>query len=62
MIDELSATLKYEKSVNLKLQSKINILQNQLSTSELQRQDVKENLSELNAKYNKIVNYQLYSR
>ncbi|KAM3135863.1 hypothetical protein pb186bvf_011992 [Paramecium bursaria] len=55
MIDELSATLKYEKSVNLKLQSKINILQNQLYTSELQRQDVKENLTELNAKYNKII-------
>lgn len=35
MIDDLQATLKYEKSVNLKLQSKITILQNQLSISEL---------------------------
>ncbi|CAD8110539.1 unnamed protein product [Paramecium primaurelia] len=55
LITDSSDTLKYEKSVNLKLQSKINILQNQLSISELQRQDVKENLSELNSKYNKII-------
>ncbi|CAK82654.1 unnamed protein product (macronuclear) [Paramecium tetraurelia] len=55
LIADSSDTLKYEKSVNLKLQSKINILQNQLSISELQRQDVKENLSELNSKYNKII-------
>ncbi|CAD8162129.1 unnamed protein product [Paramecium octaurelia] len=55
MLEDAQATLKYEKSVNLKLQSKINILQNQLSTSELQRQDVKENLAELNSKYNKLI-------
>lgn len=36
-MDDLQMSLKYEKSVNLKLQSKINILQNQLATSELQR-------------------------
>ncbi|CAD8157570.1 unnamed protein product [Paramecium octaurelia] len=55
LIVDSSDTLKYEKSVNLKLQSKINILQNQLSISELQRQDVKENLSKLNSKSNKII-------
>ncbi|CAK68291.1 unnamed protein product (macronuclear) [Paramecium tetraurelia] len=55
MLEDAQATLKYEKSVNLRLQSKINILQNQLSISELQRQDVRENLAELNSKYNKII-------
>ncbi|CAD8075725.1 unnamed protein product [Paramecium primaurelia] len=55
LITDSSDTLKYEKSVNMKLQSKINILQNQLSISELQRQDVKENLSELNSEYTKII-------
>ena len=35
MIEDLQAANKYEKSVNLKLQSKINILQTQLATSEL---------------------------
>lgn len=54
-MDDLQVSLKYEKSVNLKLQSKINILQTQLATSELQREDVKENLTELNAKYTKII-------
>lgn len=34
-MDDIIVSLKFEKSVNLKLKSKINILQNQLSTSEL---------------------------
>ncbi|CAK68598.1 unnamed protein product (macronuclear) [Paramecium tetraurelia] len=55
MLDDAQATLKYQRSVNLKLQSKINILQNQLSTSELQRQDIKENMAELIQKYNKLI-------